>query len=250
MEEAKQVLNPPKVQSVRYERNFITTAVCEVRFPTLLELESKPPRSLQAKLRKNYPFYEAQVIGLPGPETISHEQRYLFRSKDQRWTVTLKSFSIAVETSKYTEFEDFFGRLRSVLDAARDLIDSDFVTRVGLRYINAVPIEDNRLEGWIRPDLVIPVTGGVLGSPRKFQALIQGPTEWGEFSFRHGLKTPEDEASQKVWTYLLDFDYFSENVEFDQIFGLVENFNRINFAFFSWCLDEKAKKLLGEGKQK
>src|SRR6267143_3147149 len=105
--------------------------------------------------------------------------RYLFRSKDQKWTVALKSFSLALETSKYLDFEDFFGRFKDLLDKSREMIDSDFFTRVGLRYINTVPIEDGELSGWIRPDLVGLVTSGTLGSPEKYQSVIQGSTEYG-----------------------------------------------------------------------
>lgn len=250
MDEPGRFLNPPSVPAVRYQRNFIKTAVCELRFPTLLELEAKPPHKFQAKIRKNYPFYEPQVIEqVGGPHELARELRYLFRSKDQQWTITVKSFSLAVETSKYLDFEDFFGRFTQVLASAKDMIDADFLTRVGLRYINLVPIEDGNLEGWIRSDLILPITGGVLGAPTKFSSLLQGPMEHGQYSVRHGLKEEEPNKSP-MKRYLLDFDYFSENVELDAVESRIKEFNNTNFALFSWCLGDKAKRLLGEGKPK
>src|SRR5262249_49156853 len=134
MEADKPYLNPPTVAPVRYTRNFITTAVCELRFPTLMELETKPPRAFQAKIRKKYPSYEPQIVEQVGaPSGLNREQHYLFRSKDHHWTVTVKSASIAVETSKYVDFEDFFVRFSEVIGHAREMIDSDFFTRVGFR---------------------------------------------------------------------------------------------------------------------
>ena len=250
MSEEKRVLNLPRVTRVKYQKNFIKTAVCELRFPTFLELEEKPPRSFQAKIRKDYPFYEPQVAEqIGGPNGISREMRYLFRSKDKHWTVTVKSFALAIETSKYIDFEDFFKRFSLVLESAKDMIDSDFFTRVGLRYINWIPIEDGNLEGWIKSELILPIIGDVLGSADSFTSLIEGKMERGQYAFRQSLQNIDD-SNNKAQSYVLDTDYSCENVEYKDVKELVNCFNKTNFAFFSWCLGDKAKRLLGEGKTK
>lgn len=250
MDAVKAYLSPPEVKRVRYQSNFIKTAVCELRFPTLLELEMKAPTVFQAKIRKGYPFYERQVVDEVGGPEVSREVRYIFQSKDRNWTVTLKSFALALETSKYVDFEDFFSRFKQILDSARDIIDSDFFTRVGLRYVNWIPVEDEDLDGWIRGDLISPLTGGVLGAPQRFSGIVQGYMEGGgQYSLRHSLRS--EQVNEKTrQTYVLDFDYFSENVEVGNVPALVQGFNKINFALFSWCLGDKAKKRLGEGKPK
>ena len=46
--------------AVEFERNFIRTVVCELRFPTLLEIEQRDPVGLQHALRAEFPFYEKQ----------------------------------------------------------------------------------------------------------------------------------------------------------------------------------------------
>ena len=43
MDSEIQLLNVPREASVRYKTNFIKTAVCELKFPILLELEEKLP---------------------------------------------------------------------------------------------------------------------------------------------------------------------------------------------------------------
>lgn len=252
MEKPKRFLSPPAAKSVRYKRNFIKTAVCELRFPTLLELERRAPSEFQAKIRKNYPYYEGQVVEqMPGgSDEILKERRYLFRSKDQHWTVTVKSFSLALETSKYLDFEDFFSRFTQILASAKDLIDADFFTRVGLRYINLVPIEDGNLDGWINSELIRPAVSGVLGTPEKFQSMIVGAMENGRYMIRHGLREEQRPDKSAAQSYLLDFDYFSENVELDSVGATIEAFHETNFALFNWCLGEKAKRLLGPGASK
>ncbi len=252
MSEPRQILNPPKVPRVRYPRNLIKTAVCELRFPTLLEIEEKPPRVFQQKIRKLYPFYEPQIFASLGNDDASdREHRYLFRSKDQKWTISLKSSAIAIETKKYVDFQDFFSRLTQILESAKDLIDSDFFTRVGLRYINEIQIEDGDLNGWVRDDLVLPLVNGVLGEASTLTSVTQGYIEGGQYTFRQAFNNKNvDTSKEKFPAYVLDTDYFQENVEFKDVSTLVQRFNEINFYFFNWCLGEKAKKSLGEGKAK
>lgn len=245
---AFQVLNPPAITSVKYRHNFIKTAVCEVRFPTLLELEQAPPRVFQARIRKLYPYYEAQLLEQVGaPDGIFQEPSYLFRSKDRYWTVTMKSASLALETSHYSTFEEFYERFAYILECAKDIIDSDFFTRVGLRYINFVPIEGGSVEGWIRNELIAPLLTNAIGSTKNYAALIHGYLERGEYTMRHGMKLPADSGATPSETYTLDFDYFRENVELAEVKELLAYFHEKNFAFFHWSLGDKAKEKLGEG---
>jgi len=265
------VLKPPAVKRVRYQKNFIKTAVCELRFPTLLELESRPPIIFQKKIRRNYPFYEPQIVELTAGDETSREHRYLFRSKDQHWTVSVKSFALGIETSKYIDFEDFFSRFKEIFASAKSMIDADFFTRIGLRYINTIPLQDDVVDGWVRPELIAPLTADVLGEANRYLSIIQGEMDEGHFSLRHGMRdetqrTLSDEditrheadagkkpasAMQPVTrSYQLDFDYYNENVESDAVESCIRRFNDINFALFTWCLGEKAIKLLGEGRPK
>jgi uncharacterized protein (TIGR04255 family) len=244
------LLQPPPATSVRYDRNFIRTAVCELRFPTLLELETNPPRAFQKAIRKDFPFYQAQIVDqVVGPE-ITREQRYLFRSKDQHWTVQVKSFAIALETAKYVDFDDFLRRFKKVMQSAKDFIDTDFLTRVGLRYINWIPVEDGDPKGWLVPDLALPTTGEVLGTLQQFVGSIRGPMEQGNYMLRYALKEDDEKKAVQLMNYVLDFDYYAENVELTAVESLVKHFNKTNFSLFKWCLGEKAKKVLGEGRPK
>jgi uncharacterized protein (TIGR04255 family) len=94
------------------------------------------------------------------------------------------------------------------------------------------------------------VTDGVLGSVEKFQTAIQGWTEYGQYSFRYSLKNPDETNKLDKAEYTLDFDYFKENVELDTVEEMIQNFHDLNFSLFYWCLGEKAKAQLGEGKAK
>lgn len=240
-------LNIPNVSSVRYKRNFIDIAVCELRFPTLLELESKPPLKLQAQLRKKYPGYEKQEqVDKNNLERVPGRCRYLFQSRKKDWTITIHSEAISLETRKYTEFGEFIDRITKLLEVSRPLIDTDFFTRVGLRYINKIPIEDGNLDKWINDDLSSPIISGPYGTITKYVSEMRGHIECGEYMFRQAATQKEGE----IHAYVLDFDYSKEDVEIEETTNLLRAFNKKNFSFFSWCLGPKALKYLGPSKEK
>ena len=248
-------LNVPLENSVRYKTNFIKTAVCELRFPTLLELENTPPIKIQTALRKFYPFYSAGQdvsIGLVG--TPVSGKSYFFESKKKDWTITLKPSSLSLETNKYTDFDDFYDHLTSMLEAVGDFLDTDFFTRVGLRYINHVPLPGNNMDRkdiakWINPVLVAPLSGGELGTLTMFHCEVGGHIEDGKYTFRHGFAPPVNQDKDSL-SYLLDYDYYKEGVEYDDVYTIIKQFNSQNFNIFKWSLGEESKKALGEGENK
>ena len=247
MAESPAPLNLPDVQEVEFERNFIKMAVCELRFPTLLEFETKPPVRLQKDLRRDYPHYEpAQSVSV-GPGVVDRETRYLFKSRKKEWTVAFRASAIALETTRYTNFEEFAQRLGNLIAKSRSLLDTDFFTRVGLRYIDEIPIEDGELAGWVRDDLVAPLIQGVYGTVEHFLQEVRGFMAIGRYTFRHGTV---GSAQEKPKVYSLDFDFYEENVPFDSVLSRVSEFNQQSFRFFHWAIGPKALSRLGKATAK
>lgn len=238
-------LNVPHVESVRYERNFIKTCVCELRFPFLLELETKQPTKLQKSLRKEYPIYEAQsTLEVGSAPDLKKENRYVFRTKGEDWSVALRAFSVALETTNYKDFGDFTKRLQFMIEKCLPLLDTDFYTRVGLRYINAIPLEDGEIEGWVNSSIHQPLVEGAYGDVSRYLTEVRGKTECGQYTFRHGI---DPEVKDNVRRYMLDYDYYMENVSINDALDLVSKFNEINFSFFSWSIGPKGIQWLGKG---
>jgi uncharacterized protein (TIGR04255 family) len=213
-------------------------------------LEEKAPAKLQRVLRKDYPHFaklRGVSMGDAGAAPLPH--KYEFESKKRDWTIALSSNSLSLETKRYTDFEAFLDRFNKMLSATKELLDTDFFTRVGLRYINGVPLEDGTVEGWIRPDLVATILGGELGTLSKYHTELHGFIDGGQYSFRHGVK-PRDDLTRPVDEYYLDFDYYAEDVGIDNVSDLITQFHDTNFSLFSWSLGEKAKERLGAGEPK
>jgi uncharacterized protein (TIGR04255 family) len=239
-------LTLPEADPVEFSRNFLEVAVCELRFPTLLAFEDKAPIGLQTALRKEYPHYTPGTRVTIGPGKMEGETRYSFGSRQKDYMVTFRASAIALETSKYTTFETFKRRLDAVIATAKPFIDSEFFTRVGLRYINGIPVTDD-LGAWINEDLSRPLMKGVLGTVSKYWLEARGTTRVGEYSFRHGYPggEPEDTA-----TYKLDFDLFRSDVPVADTLGLLDDLHREAFKFFHWCLGPASRAALGPAKRK
>src|SRR5689334_22741502 len=103
------VLTLPKVSRAQFKTNFIRTAVCELRFPAILDYETKPPITLQRVLRKEYPEYEKQqAVNVADPN--ERELKHVLKSRRSDWLITIRTYSIALQTSRYTHFSEFLDR--------------------------------------------------------------------------------------------------------------------------------------------
>ncbi len=238
----KKFLNIPHTNSRKFDRNFINTAVCEMKFPTILEFEKAPPVEIQKKLRKNYPLFNTVKSLDVGLNKTSATQYYTLHSSDSKWFVTIKQDSISLETRAYKTFEDFLTRLENVLSASIPSIDTDFFTRIGLRYINLIPIDGVEFKGFVNPKLVGPFEDDTFGDLSQYSQIVSGRLQTGMYNFRHGVKPLESESQKPE--YFLDFDYYKEMVAIDNIKETLQSFHQYNFSFFYWCLGEKARSML------
>jgi len=233
-------LNVPRVDPVAHPRNAIQIAVCELRFPTLLELEERGPVILQKRLRKTYPHYEPGTAASIGPgAAVEQERRFLFRSKRRDWTIAFRASAVSLEASAYTDFPEFLARLTALLEVTASLIDSDFFTRVGLRYINTIPTGSTH-SGWINPMLTAPLERGIYGRVNHCWQEIRGDARVGNYSFRHGLSPEPKEPAE----YVLDFDFYQDNVEANTVLDRVSDWNVECYSFFNWAIGDKTRAFL------
>lgn len=244
MEEGRRALTLPPVEHADFEKNFVRTAVCELRFPALLELETRPD-VLQKALRKDFPLYQRKraVTGIMVGGDADFQLRHHFESKEKKWTVVFHSSSIALETTAYRGFLDFEERLGRLLRAVAPIIDADFFTRVGLRYINALPYESAaEFDGWVNPELVGTLVRGPYGDLAEFWQEARGVAERGSFSFRHGLAKGDGPQRE----YVLDFDFYDENIEVKEVLPVVKELHDASYRFFRWVAGPKTIESLGQ----
>ncbi|HEX4340080.1 MAG TPA: TIGR04255 family protein [Polyangiaceae bacterium] len=235
-------LNIPAAEKAHFARNFIQLAVCELRFPTLFELEAdRPPAALAKALRREYPNHDLLTNINVNPAGAALAKAHQFSSKSGRWKVTLRTAALSLETSHYDSFDDLETRLAHVVKAAAGTIDSDFFTRVGLRYINAVPYDPSTVGDWVNPLLVGALASGAYGDPQEFSQRTRGLTQIGGYSFQHGIGTsPSGELR-----YVLDFDLHQEDVPVADAVSVARKLHDLEFSMFMWSLGAQGRAHLG-----
>lgn len=237
-------LQLPEVQPVRYRNNVIQKAVCELKFPTLYGLEREhPPAGLANALRKLYPQHSI-LDGLNvGPTGVAQNFAYVFADKKARTQVVFRASSVALETTSYQTFEDFLDRLLVITGIAQAVIDSEFFTRVGLRYINALPYGHGAIGEWVNPQLVGALSAGAFGAPEEFNGRIAGKiAEDAGFTLSHGIGQGSENSKSD---YVLDLDFWQEDVPSAEIEEVVTRLHDLEHRMFHWSLAPAAFDYMG-----
>lgn len=240
------------VSRVPLSAKFAQAVVCELRFPLLLELgDSRPPSAFVHALRRRYPqmqhFNEISLgPGGPGSPTGAHS----FQALRGGWTVTLKPSSVAMEAKAYGGYDGFRERVAELVAAAAPVIDSDFWTRIGLRYINRVPLPKNHtgaLADFVHEALAAPLDRRVFKQVQEYSGAIRGGDEEHGYLLQHGLRREGGPQGIEL-SYLIDIDAWQAECELERTLETLDALHAQSFAVFDWCLGPASRKELEAGK--
>jgi uncharacterized protein (TIGR04255 family) len=245
-------LVPTRSENIdRYKLNFLKQAVCELRFPTLMELgDSRPPAAMVAALRKEYPHLElANQVTIGVGASAGTSNAHIFRSSKLNWTISLNQSSLSIETTAYPGFPQMRERILRVVDAAAKIIDSDFFTRIGLRYIDVIDVDEDPTDGWVNPALVQPILSRQFTGIQEYAGRLQLLADDGGCLLQHGIriKQPTRDGKATPPEYLLDIDSYRNDVGLSDTAEALDAMHSQAFDIFDWSLGEKAKNYLSKG---
>ena len=147
--------------------------ICQLRFPTILSINSTEPADFQELIRDEFPQYLRQqqslppkIIGAGTPNPRVEQQppitNYAFLSADGKWKLNLTRDFIALSTIRYSGWEEFARHLDKPLASFIKLYHPAYFQRVGLRYVNIISREKLGLEGTPWTELMAPAYTGPL----------------------------------------------------------------------------------------
>ena len=129
-------------QRYAYGKAQLVEVICQLRFPTILSIETKEPADFQEMIRAAFPRYLCQVEQLPAVNGVQQTvKNHSFLSEDGGYKLSLTKGFIALSTMRYTNWEDFARALDEPLGQFIRLYRPACFDRVGLRYVNAVSRE-------------------------------------------------------------------------------------------------------------
>ena len=226
-----------------YARNLIQVAVCELRFPSLLDVERGVPAKFEQAIKSEFPRYEKRAsvdVDLLRASTKRGANAHTFQSKDKKWIVTLRPSSLVLETVAYSRFEDFAARHSRSVGALKKILEADFVTRVGLRYVNGFPRFDD-LDGWLNPELGTAILSGQLGNLSHAWQIAQGQAdERTHYILQHGLQQAVDGHQR----YMVDIDSYIEDVDLLDIARRLGELHALVGRIFEWAIGSRAREYM------
>jgi len=249
----------PPTTRVIYDAAPLVQVICQLRFPQLLAIDSKPPADFQESIRGWFPFLQIARPTLPPDMPAEVAQMmgvragggsYQFFTEDRQTVATLTNESLALSTSRYEEWAKFREQLRPALNALNAIYKPSFFTRIGLRYVDAIDraalgLTDRPWSKLLRPEilgeLTLPAFEQHLGRTLKRTVTVNLPDGSGTVAMRHGLGNWQD----RTGCYMIDFDFYTQRkVEVNDAESTLTHFNAMAGNAFRWCiLDELSKAL-------
>lgn len=244
----------PESQRVVYEKNPLDEVICQLRFPTILKIDSQEPAAFQEAIRKEYPvFEEPQALSVErGAQPIPPEVLramglnarpvYKFKSADDRWAVALARDFVALTDGDYETWEAFKEHLEAPLSALQAQYQPAFFTRIGLRYRDVIKRSALGLGDVPWGQLLAPHIAGELGSlsEKEVEATtrqVEIHLDTGRVRTVHGL-AKDEETSEFV--YVIDADFFTEGrTEAKDVQATLKFFNRHAGRLFRWCIGDR-----------
>lgn len=233
------IARPPKLSAPGHG-NFVKAAVCELRFPLLMGLGgARPPENFLRALRKQYPSLDRNEEISMGPAGQSDATAFhVLKAIKGKWAVVLKQSSVVLETNTYCGYEDFRARLVDVINAAAPIIDSDFWTRIGLRYQNQIPV-DNELADLprkINEPLISTLLSGVFSSVGGYSGKILGGDSQGGYTLMYSLQREASSRGTNETSFFVDVDVWHTEVNVVDTLDRIDRLHEEAFAAFDWSV--------------
>lgn len=139
-----------------YDRSQLREVICQIRFSSILSIDTEAPAAFQEAIRQEFPRYKenkdqfpprmAMVEGKPQMVTPPAITNHTFVSEDNKWKLNLTKDFISLSTVAYDNWEDFAKRLDMVLAQFIKAYNPSIFQRIGLRYLNVFSRKNLGLE--------------------------------------------------------------------------------------------------------
>ena len=160
----------------QYNRHQLAEVICQLRFPTILNISAQEPAQFQDVIRNLFPIYNVRhdqpapkITGIGTPTAKLESQppvvNYHFISADGKWKLNLTNGFISLSTTAYNGWEDFAKRFDMPLAQFIQMYKPAFFERIGLRYVNIFSRKALHLEGERWSELITTPYLGILSQP-------------------------------------------------------------------------------------
>lgn len=138
-----------KCRYVPLSKQPLVLVLGQVRFSLVRKIGDYIPGIQEAFRRHGFPIERAgkiqQLTITPAGVHAVEQERWDYRTRDERWTVTVLQDSVVVQTTAYERFEGFAEKLETAVKTVLEQTEQDklgLIHRVGLRYVDLIQPRD------------------------------------------------------------------------------------------------------------
>lgn len=251
----------PEAPRVLYQKNPLVAVVLQLRFPTILRIDTEIPVAFQERIRNHYPIFQQQpAVNIVQPSTSPvpvnvqfdiRSKAYNFMSADKTWIVSLTRDALSITASQYVRWEDFKAHFDAPLRAFIEIYSPYNFSRIGLRYQDVIKRSVLGLGTVAWSELLKPHIAGVLSSPEIEADVVTNFTQIsvslgknGQVQINHGFVVGPG-ATESY--YLIDSDFYTNGVTETDHVGVtaaLDMFNEQSRYLFRWCITERLHKAM------
>jgi uncharacterized protein (TIGR04255 family) len=250
----------PPSERVVFERNPLTEVVCQLRFPTVLQIATEPPTVFQNAVRANYPMYrrdQGLPFALPGgqafqglsfpmpPEAVTH----WFSHPDSSLSLSLGSQFIAVTDRDYTEWSRMRGAISDAIEALSTAYAPAFFERAGLRYRNVIDRASLELRDVPWVELISSQLTGMLGAAAEIRSGVTASQSVVLLALDEPLSAQVQLATvlETPDRFVVDADFFlGQRKEINDVTHVLDSFNVESGRLFRWAIRPTLRESLGQ----
>lgn len=212
----------PVPPTISLPQTPLTGVVVQIKFPEVLSI-SKPEfvADFQELVRADYPLHNLESVRAFDLMNESVQQSVMkhwrFLDTDRHWRLSLTTNFVALETRVYKSRLDFTTRVKAVLQALSGTIKPNFVTRIGVRFVDQIHgTQFKELDQYVRPEILGFYTRDHKGNINRTVSQVLGQTDTGNVNLRFGFMPPNSTHEPdlmppiSVPSWFLDIDVYND----------------------------------------
>lgn len=209
-------------ENICYPKNYIKEVICRLDFASpIMELRKSMPKTIYEVVKKYYPIAEPQdVIGtelsinpINGPiiNQVTTKQ-WVFLSRNRKNKCTIEPESVIFSLTDYNVFEDACDSFVNILDIVMKTNMENQGKRLGLRYINNIPLKNN--EAWIDEKFYTAISAHKDEKTTKLLTTLEYAVFEKDLNVRlsYGYDNPDYPAIMKREDFIIDIDAYTTGI--------------------------------------
>lgn len=249
-------------EPVCYKKNFLKEVIVRVDLLSPMNNVAKElPGELSDIASKTFPIAEPREainrevnFGLEGVATTENKfMEWRFHARDRTKTLTITQNSFFIRYTSYKTYDVVKDDIVKFVDCVDTLFPGTRVSRIGLRYINAIELKGPGPTRWspyiasrLLSSFSFPLSGDRAALSRVFHN-IEFAFDSFNLRFLFGIHNPDYPARIRRKIFILDYDAYAHSEEtLPAVGSLIDNFHAKIQQYFEHSIKDKLRSIMDE----